>query len=53
MMFASNRRPSLVDSRRNRFAGAKQFSRLFKQMHGLPPRGLAARTFRATKAKRE
>ncbi len=46
-------RAILMDSRRNRFARAKQFSRLFKQIHGLPPRELAARTFRATKAKRE
>ena len=53
VVFASNRRPAIVDSRLIRFARAKQFSRLFKQIHGLPPRELAARTLRATKARRE
>jgi hypothetical protein len=52
VVFASNRSPSLIDSRVNRFARAKQFSRLFKQIHGLPSGELAARTLLATQTKR-
>ncbi len=40
-------------ARLNRFASVKQFSRVFKQIHGLPLRELAARTLRATKARGE
>ena len=35
------------------FTDPAHFSRLFKQVHGLSPRDLAARTLRAAKAKRE
>lgn len=35
------------------FTDPAHFSRVFKQIHGLPPRELAARTLRATRAKPE